>query len=489
MKKKNVISILLIIFFIMCIPCSSFAADFDLSVKFDGKSNITMESETEDMNWDLNCLLPGQKDISTLNVSNDGKAPVKLKIIISIEENNGLLEMVDVSVKDKSGIEVYNGKYTEMKEIIKTINPGNIESYTVDVGMNVNAGNEYQNKEYKLKFNFVASGDVNNGTLTIRYVDEDGKDIATSEIKSGLITEEYDELPSIGKKIDGYEFVSVDGKLKDYYQVEGSTVTYKYKKVQQYGNLSVKWVSDSENGKVLKSYSDKQKVGTHYKYEPVNISGYKFNGKIEGNAEGDYTEKNSEIVFHYDKVEEKNRGNVIVLYVDEDGKEIGRKQDSDEVGKTYSYTDEDIIREIPGYTFKRIDGEKTGVFKEQDTIIYCRYEKIKRGNVIVVCIDENNEIIKRTVTTEIVGTEYNLGEVGEQIEGYTFLGVDGETKGKYKVEDTIVIYRYRKNVPSTNVVTKPKTGDNIIKYVVIGIAVLVLLIIIVIIKKKNNKEK
>lgn len=489
MKKKKIISILLIIFIVMCIPYKSLAADFDLSVKFDGKSNITMESEKEDMSWNLNCLLPGQKDTSTLNVRNDGKAPVKLKMTISIEEDNGLLEMVDVSVKDKSNTEVYNGKYTEMKEITKTINPGNTESYSVDIGMNVNAGNEYQNKEYKLKFNFVASGDISNGTLTIRYVDEDGKDIATSEIKSGLVTEEYDELPSIGKEIDGYEFVSVDGKLKDYYQADGSIVTYKYKKKQQYGNLSVKWVSDSENGKVLKSYSDRQKVGTHYKYEPVSISGYKFNGKIEGKPESYYAEGNSEIVFHYDKVEEKNRGNVIVLYVDENGEEIGREQDSDEVGKQYSYTDEELIREIPGYTFKEIDGEKTGVYKEKDIYIYCRYEKIKRGNVIVVCIDENNEIIKRTVTTEIVGTEYDLGEVGEHFEGYTFLGVEGETKGKYKLEDTIVTYRYRKNVPSTNVVTKPKTGDNIIKYVVIGIAVLVLLIIIVIIKKKKDKEK
>lgn len=489
MEKKKVISIILIIFFIMFIPRCSLAADFDLSVKFDGKSNITMESETEDMNWNLNCLLPGQEDTSTLNVSNDGKAPVKLKMTISIEEDNGLLEMVDVSVKDKSGTEVYNGKYTEMKEITKTINPGNIESYAIGIGMNVNAGNEYQNKQYKLKFNFVASGDVSNGTLTIRYVDEDGKDISTSEIKTGLITEEYEELPSIGKEIDGYEFVSVDGKLKDYYQANGSVVTYKYKKLQQYGNLSVKWVSDSENGKVLKSYSDKQKVGTHYKYEPVDISGYKFNGKIEGKTEGNYTEANSEIIFHYDKVEEKKRGNVIILYVDESGNEIGREQDSNEVGKPYSYTDEDIIREIPGYTFIKIDGEKTGRFKEDDIIIYCRYEKIKRGNVIVVCIDENNEIIKRTITTEIVGTHYDLGEVGEHIEGYTFLGVEGETNGKYKVEDTIVTYRYRKNVPSTNVVTRPKTGDNIIKYVVIGIAVFALLIIIVIIKRKNNKEK
>jgi hypothetical protein len=43
--------------------------------------------------------------------------------------------------------------------------------------MRVDAGNEYQNKQYKLRFNFVATADELVGTLTIRYVDQDGNGI------------------------------------------------------------------------------------------------------------------------------------------------------------------------------------------------------------------------------------------------------------------------------------------------------------------------
>ena len=169
---------------------------------------------------------------------------------------------------------------------------------------------------------------------------------------------------------------------------------------------------------------------------------------------------------------------------------LERKIDTDEVGQEYSYNENQIKKEIPGYKFIEVDGDLTGKYKKEDTIIYCRYESIKKGRLIVVCVDENNNIIKRTVTTEEVGTEYNLGKVGEEIPGYEFLGVEGDTVGKYKIEDTMVIYRYQsiKSPIKTTEVVRAKTGDQVTKYIIIAVVAVIVIILLIIIMKKKDKD-
>ena len=309
------------------------------------------------------------------------------------------------------------------------------------------------------------------------------------------ISERYN-LPEQGKNIPGWKFVPpAEGTLSDYYKEEGSTVTYKYEKIK-YGKVTVKHIVDDEfeedgtTNKVLKEDSDIKEVGTQYSFQPESFAGYEFANKIEGGNSGIYEEEDKTVIFHYKKVEKKETGKVIILYVDENGKELERKVSTDVVGEGYSFQETDIIKDIPGYKYITYEGELTGEYKKEDTIIYCKYESIKYGNLIVLCIDENNNIIKRTVTTMEVGTNYNLGEVGEEIPGYEFLGVEGETSGKYKLEDTIVTYRYKhkKSEPSTSEVTKPKTGDVITKYIGIAAGAVVVLIILLVIGKKRNKD-
>lgn len=491
-NKKYIVILTILIAFI--VPLQSFAKSFDLNIKYDGK-NISMESETPDTSWTLSNLLPGQSDTSSVTIKNSGVETVTLETQISIEENNGLLDAIDLTVTNKAGTEVYTGKYTDLKTIEVSLAPGATETYTVKTSMRVDAGNEYQNKQYKLRFNFVATADELAGTLTIRYVDQDGKDIEPPTVETNYITETYDYTNQTPKDFSsiGYTYTGkVDGKLSGNYDINGSEIVYHYEK---YGNVVVKHIVDNEfeddgNNKVLKQFTDTKVVGKSYNYASETFPGYEFTGKIDGEATGTYNEDSKTIIFHYNKIEEKETGRVIVLYVDENGKELDRKVDTDVVGNDYSYKEDEIKKVIPGYKYITYEGELTGQYKKDDTIIYCKYESVKYGNLIILCIDENNTVIKRTVTTEEVGTEYNLGKVGDEIPGYEFLGVEGDTSGKYKIEDTIVTYRYKriKKGPSTNVVTEPKTGDEIVKYICIAAVAVVILIIIFIIMKKNKKD-
>lgn len=350
MKIKKIVFIVLVIALTAIFSTQVWAKDFSLNVKVEG-GNIIMESETTDMDWSLNSFLPGQSDTSTVTINNTGNQNVDVETSIGIEEDTGLLEMIDLTVKDKSGNTVYDGTYTDFNSVTKSIAPGENETYTVATTLNLNAGNEYQGKQYNLKFDFIASTDIQYGTLTVRYVDENGVDIEPPTVETRPTTETY-RLPETGKD------------FKD--------------------------------------------------------QGYEFTGKVDGSLTGTYSIRGTEVVYHYKKVAEGTK---------------------------------------------------------------------KFGRVIVVCIDENNTVIKRTIRTEEVGKDYNLEKVGEEIPGYEFLGVEGETSGKYKEEDTIVTYRYKsiKKGTTTNTITKPKTGDKVIKYIAIAIGAVIVLAIVIIITKKKDK--
>lgn len=475
MKNKKILVSILLIITILSSSIEVLAKSFDLSVIFDGRT-IAMESEDTDMNWDLLNFIPGSSDTSSVTITNTGAKPATVDTRINIEENNGLLDMIDLTVKNKAGETVYTGSYTEYKDISKVFAVGETETYTVETKMNVNAGNEYQNKEYKLTFSFKATGQIPMGTLTVKYVDENGEDLEPSQIDTKKITERY-ELPETGKDFEGYKFDNVTGPTSGYYEEDGVEVVYHYH-LLKYGKLIVKHVYDDvedENERLIKQTEDIQEVNTEYhlQSEILNINGYTVS-KVEGNLDGVYTEDDTIVTIHYDKrtipqppkptpevITDMSK--VIILYVDENEKEIEKEVYIDEVGKDYKFTQEEVKKDIPGYEFKKIDGELEGEYKKEDTIIYCRYEKIKKGRLIVQCVDENNEVIKENITTEKVGTEYNLEKVGEEIPGYKFLGVEGNTKGKYVEGDTIVTYKYKKRQKGNVIVVCIDENNEIIK--------------------------
>lgn len=480
---------------IVMLPVEILAKNVELNIIYDGR-NISMESEDTDTNWTLNNLLPGQSDTSSVSIKNTGSYAVTFETGISIEEDNGLLEMIDLKVTNKAGNVVYEGSYTDLKTIETGLAPGATETFTVVTSLNRNAGNEYQGKQYKLKFNFTATGDELKGTLTVRYVDQDGNDIEPATIETNYVTEKFDYRNVEPKDFSnqGYSYTGrVDGELYGNYNVDGSEIVYYYVKNS---SITVKHVVDDEfetdgTNKVLKEETEIKGVGSQYNYSAEIFPGYEFTGTIDGEATGTITDEPKEVVFHYKKVEDAETGRVIILYIDENGSVLLKKIDTKKVGCDYSYTERLIVKTFNGYKYIGYEGNLTGTFKKEDTIIYCKYKKAKEGRLIILCIDENNTIIRRTVTTEEVGTDYNIGEVGEEISGYEFLGVEGDTVGKYKEEDTIVTYRYRsiKKGPSTNKIVKPKTGDNIIKYIAIAAIAVAILLIIFLIKKKKDEDK
>lgn len=105
-----------------------------------------------------------------------------------------------------------------------SIEPPYIEGYGYinNIDGNVNFMNEDQ--EIILIYNKITEGVIN-----IRYVTEDGEEIALSESISGKIGTEY---MTNFKEIPGYELLKEPKNKNGIYQEEHTVVTYVYKKIK-----------------------------------------------------------------------------------------------------------------------------------------------------------------------------------------------------------------------------------------------------------------
>ncbi|HBC84422.1 MAG TPA: hypothetical protein DCZ30_03025, partial [Clostridiales bacterium] len=454
MKKSKIIISIILIITILGIHIESLAVSFNLNVLFDGKT-ISMESETPDMSWNLDNFLPGNSDTSSITIHNGGKKTATVETTISIEEDkqedNRLLEMIDLKVTNKAGEIVYTGKYTELKTIEKSLKPGESETYTAVTSLNVNAGNEYQDRQYKLKFNFKAIGTIPFGTLTIKYVDENGENIEEPTVETKKITSDKYNLPQMGKDFEGYRFDRVEGSITGEYKEEGTTVTYHYNKIK-YGKLIVKYVD--EDGNVLEQSEDIKESGTEYILSPTGkeFAGYRFKD-IEGKVAGNYSEGETIVIYNYTKIK---YGELIVKHIDDEGNLLKEVKTTKEADTPYNLPSEG--EKFEGYKFNRISGKTTGKYVEGQTIITYYYNKIRYGKLIVRYVDKDGNELEKSETTEETGTKYILESTGKEIPGYIFQKVEGEIQGEYKEEDTIVTYIYNK-IPDI------KTGRLIIRYV------------------------
>ncbi|WFR75142.1 MucBP domain-containing protein [Lactococcus lactis] len=153
--------------------------------------------------------------------------------------------------------------------------------------------------------------------------------------------------------------------------------------------------------------------------------------------------------------------NVTIKYVDEDNKPI-----ADDVVKTGSigedYTSEQ--KEIPGYTFKEVQGNPAGQFSDQaQTVIYIyTKDEVKPATctVIVKYEDEKgNTLSDSVIKSGSVGENYTTEK--KDIKGYFFKETRGKVSGIFTDETQIVTYVYSKdNSESTDKDNEKNNTDN-----------------------------
>ena len=136
--------------------------------------------------------------------------------------------------------------------------------------------------------------------VTVKYVDEDGNEIASSTTECGFIGDSY---TTTAKTISGYELVSAPSNASGKFTNEEITVIYKYKKSQEVENpgyVKVKYVDVDTNEEIADSITLKGEVGTSYSTTQKTISGYTFDSVV-GKTSGTYKDGTLIVTYRYKK--------------------------------------------------------------------------------------------------------------------------------------------------------------------------------------------
>ena len=227
-----------------------------------------------------------------------------------------------------------------------------------------------QTVSYIYKKEAVAGGDV-----TVKYLDSHGKNIANDIVKSGNIGEDY---TTEQKNIEGYSFKEVQGDISGQFQNQPQTVIYVYTKNPVISaNVTVNYV-DEDGNQISEDVIKSGNIGDIYNTEQKDINGYTFK-EVKGNTTGQLTDQAQTVTYVYRKNKIPNIiGTILVKYIDIEGNSIsGDIVKSGTVGEDYNTEKKDIW----GYTFKEVKGNKTGKFTEQVQIVTYVYAKNKTNPV------------------------------------------------------------------------------------------------------------
>ncbi|MDN6704029.1 MAG: MucBP domain-containing protein [Lactiplantibacillus plantarum] len=306
---------------------------------------------------------------------------------------------------------------------------------------------------------------VEQSTITVNYVDADGKTIkaATTQTLDNGSTYKV-ETPTI----DGYTYKSADAALTG--TVDGNkTITLTYTKnaapVEQ-STITVNYVD--ADGKTIKAATTQTlDNGSTYKVETPTIDGYTYksaDAALTGTVDGNKT-----ITLTYTKdstTPVENKANLTINYVDADGNTIKASNVTEYiVGQAYTVGQP----EIAGYTYDHATGDAiagTIAYKGNTvTLVYTKNggttptEQTKTITVNYVDAD-GNTIKSATTTTYKVGDTYTVAT--PTIDGYTYKSADGALSGTVADDATITLtYAKNDNGGSTTApTTAPGTGDN-----------------------------
>lgn len=363
-----------------------------------------------------------------------------------------------------------NGVYAPLYNNSGTIEWNNLSSETDHLEYSFDRQYSNSSSEDYLKANKVyfsgtviqpfTGSEVSKGSVVVKYVDEDGEEIAEEKTLTGNVGESYDVTTSDYKLgISGYTLDenrlpdNANGTFTDQSQV----VTYVYEKNQDKTSLIV---HDSELtvGDTWTA-EDNFDSATDYYGNSVSFSDITVEGEVDTTEVGTYKVtyrrfvpnffSNSENQGTYSAVatikvsepqpEPLQGADVTVQYVDEEGNKL---QDDiilkGNVGETYTSEQ----KEFDGYTFKEVkEDNATGTFSDKGqtvTYVYTKNEEVTLAHVVVhdSTLSVNDSWSPEDnfdEATDASGNEIDFSEI--TVDGE----VDTTTPGQYTVTYTRLV--------------------------------------------------
>ncbi len=289
------------------------------------------------------------------------------------------------------------------------------------------------------------------GAVTVKHVDEEGKELALSEELTGNVGESY---KTTEKEIDGYELIEVPGNATGAFTEEPQTVTYVYKPVKVPGAPVIVKHVDEEGKELAPSEELTGNVGDQYETVPEKIDGYELI-EVPDNANGEFTGKPQTVTYVYKLLQEESvkAAPVTVNHVDEAGKELAPSEElRGNLGNPYKTAS----KEIDGYELIKVPGNATGAFTEEPQTVTYVYKPVKVAGAPVTVEHVDEEGKELAPSEELTG---NIGEIYEttetEIDGYELIEVLGNATGAFTEEPQTITYVYKPvKVPGAPVIVE-----------------------------------
>ncbi|WP_338548010.1 MucBP domain-containing protein [Emergencia sp. JLR.KK010] len=291
------------------------------------------------------------------------------------------------------------------------------------------------------------------GSITVKYVDLDGKPIKDEASFTDYVDEAYDVTAPY---ISGYEHIRTEGDATGTFQPGNQVITHVYEKINE-GRVIVHFVDD-EGKPVRDDLLIHGRVGAPYEVEVQQFHGYEY-VRTEGELQGTLSMETAEVT-HYYKLTMPDT--VTARYVDEDGNLL-----CDDIiykGKNgSSYKTSQI--EIAGYEFVKVTGSEQGRFQREPQLVTYVYRKAaekpvpEKGQITASYVDETgNTLHSNLVYQGVLGESCQTSAL--TIPGYQLKEIVGSESLIYKKENQTVTYIYVPEDPDTP--ENPERGGTVI---------------------------
>ncbi|MBC6298094.1 hypothetical protein HCJ45_13345 [Listeria sp. FSL L7-1517] len=203
--------------------------------------------------------------------------------------------------------------------------------------------------------------------VNIKYVDEEGNNVASGETLSGTIGDNY---TTTAKAITGWTLKETPANATGTFTNTTQTVTYVYEKDQVVGQDVTVQYQDIEGNELASTETLSGNVGDTYSATEKAITGWTLK-ETPANATGTFTNAAQTVTYVYEKDQVVGQ-DVTVQYQDIEGNELASTETlSGNVGDTYSTTE----KAITGWTLKERPANATGTFTNVAQTVTYVYEE------------------------------------------------------------------------------------------------------------------
>ncbi|EHY0683987.1 MucBP domain-containing protein [Listeria monocytogenes] len=309
--------------------------------------------------------------------------------------------------------------------------------------------------------------------VTVKYVDADGNELATSDTLNGKIDAPYQ---TTAKSLSGWAVKTTPTNATGVFTNANQTVTYVYEKADG-APVTVKYV-DVDGNELATSDTLNGKIDAPYQTTAKSLSGWAVK-TTPANATGVFTNANQTVTYVYEKAD---GAPVTVKYVDVDGNELAT---SDTLNGKIDAPYQTTAKSLSGWTVKTTPTNATGVFTNANQTVTYVYEKADGAPVTVKYVDaDGNELATPDTLNGKLDTSY--AATAKNLSGWKLTATPANANGVFTTDAQTVTFVYAKqednpkkedknktpikiseNKPTASKVTRikkqtklPKTGDN-----------------------------